>query len=152
MGEANQSGDQQAFILKILWFAILNTVAVFFFLSWKASQGEPPADPLPDTQIFAIMAGVVGAMSFVIPMILTPKQDRAVMGQKEKLTVAKIYVPSVLRLALSESVAVLGYLTTNTTKNFNDFLPFGIAAVLIILIHGMMVLNQIKGIKRQKEF
>ena len=149
--QSEQNPRQNTFIFKTLWFAILWSIGIFFFLAWKLST-DPNfvANENPQTQIFAIVAGVTAALSFALPIFLTPQKEvRSREGEKQPHGGQALFVPFVLRIALTESVGIMGYLTCQQTGKFEDFLAFGISAILLMFIHGLIVSNQIKALGRK---
>lgn len=147
--QPQSSPDQQTFILKVLWLAMMGSVGTFAFVAWETSQNpEFVAAEKPMTEILAGLSLVTGILSFVLPNMLLPKKVRDESGKKINIP-AQYFVPSVLSFALSESVAIFGLLNTLQTGDFQMFLPFGGAALGLIFFHGMRWLGKIRDQQRQ---
>ena len=139
---------QTGFIIKVLLLSLYSTIGVLFFISWQVSQNSEPIEGA-NIDVFFIIAGMMAAKSFVFPMILMPKGQNKV-GSQRKMTAAKLFVPSVISFSMSESVAVMGFVSTQQTADFNTFLPFGIASFFLLTIHGVTVLNKLGAIQRNR--
>jgi F0F1-type ATP synthase membrane subunit c/vacuolar-type H+-ATPase subunit K len=138
--------QQLVFITTVLMVAMMSTVGVFFFLSYQASQrADFTAAENPSTMMFAIIAGVMAVMSFILPMILTPKKPQRDFSGKKVGNPGQFYVPAVMSFAMSEAVAIMGFLATNETGDFQMFLPFGFGALALLIIHGTRFIGKMRA-------
>lgn len=148
--EKSNPAQAQSFITMMIALSMIMSVAIFGFLSWQNAQNpriEAVAEP--KTQMFAIIAGIVGMMSFILPMILTPKGPKRDETGKKVLNPAAFFVPAVMSFALSEAVGIMGFLASQETNNFEIYLPFGVCAGLLLLIHGFRFVSKIKATQKQ---
>jgi hypothetical protein len=96
----------------------------------NSGNGAAASDParIPPLTVFGPIAAVLGGCSLVIPMIVR----RASVG---KASGTSAIVPFVLGPALTEPVVILGFIRVMLGAPIEEFYPFLVGAVLLMLFH-----------------
>ena len=130
-GRAELAACQQT--LRLVWLAMTAAVATYAVVL-LAILG--PETPPPDTQAEALhnaltVAGIaVGALSMW--------WRRRFLGSDPEapaLTVARLQASAIVVWALSEAVALVGFVLAILTRNVWEFVPFGLASIALLLLH-----------------
>ena len=126
----------------IVWGALLATIVVYGFVCSKAAQA--PAGFVKDSQMVNTLQMVFGAISLV-EAALIPVIKRMFLGDFLKEIgkghpetpdfLEKTFIPQVIGWAICESIAIFGFVLAVIARDFNLYLPFGVAAFLLILYH-----------------
>ena len=80
----------------------------------------------------AVMAVVMAVLSFVVPKFLKRNMVSKPGGQSPRQAQ---FVAGVVSWALSESVAIYGFIIANSSKNFGLFVPFAAGALALLFVH-----------------
>jgi hypothetical protein len=106
----------------ILWFAMLMSVTIFFFIAWiVGGQGTPNPNPVMSYALLAGGFSIVTA-SFVLKQQLVRKAI-------DNTDVAALQSAQIIAMALCESAALLGLLDRFTTASPTSWFLFAIAAL-----------------------
>ncbi len=125
--------------LQIVWGALLMSIAMYVGLSYFVrSQGGPVPD---QEQIGAIeLAFAVTSLTCLIVSYFLPRKLlRDALGADDPQTLeltkltAKAFAPWIIRMALSESVAIFGLLIVLISHQPQKILPFAVLATLAML-------------------
>ena len=129
-------------VLNTILFAMFTTVGVFFFLAQQVAKNTDVAPvETPITMVFLFLAVSCAAMSFVLPMMLHHKEPKN-KTKRQPIPAAKLFVPAILRFSFSETVAIFGYLASFQTREFETFVPFGVASLMLMIVHWLIIQNQ----------
>lgn len=86
---------------------------------------------------FSVGALLMAVLSFALPILA--KKQIWVHARLNKITrielESRLLIPYILAWALSESVAIFGFFVSYTSYVFNYYLPFGVAALVLMFIH-----------------
>lgn len=87
-------------------------------------------------QLFAGIAAILAIASFVLPNFIIQAQIRAgTKGQDATQVARQIFFPAfVIRLALRDAIAVLGFVLASQGAGQQIFLYFGSAAAILIML------------------
>jgi len=144
--------DAASRTMHILWFALMASVATYGSAVFViASQGEdaPARLPLPSFvfPMVAVMLAITGSVLYRqqtspdrIRTLLQEK--RAADSQEQQLGLSErelrlnrvpglVFTGAIIRWALFESIAVLGLVLGISHLSFEDFVPYGIAALAL---------------------
>lgn len=141
--------DTQSRTIHILWGALLASVAVYglvVFLVAQEATAVPEQLPLPRVAfpIVAIMNVATGMLLY--RQFTSPDRIRAVVqeqraGEDAALSDAErrlnrvpqlVFTSSIIRWALFESVAILGLVQAMTSHALEDFVPYGVVAIVLM--------------------
>jgi hypothetical protein len=121
-------------LARIIWAAvflsILALVAVAFIKSGNLSSRSPdtiPANVAP-ISIFGPIAFLMGGLSIIVPMVLRRLSTGKPITQNS-------LIPFILGPALTEPVAILGFVRVMSGAPIEEFYPFVGGAVVLMLFH-----------------
>jgi len=128
------------FSLQIIWVALLLSVGMYVgmaFLVIARGSGAPDS-PIPIATLepaLALMSlACLGAAYFVPPMLFRTalgKQDVAALDLPKLVAIS--FTPWVVRLAMSETVAIFGLVLAMLSQRPMKIVPFAVLAVLAML-------------------
>ena len=130
-GRAELARCQQT--LRIVWVAMAAAVAMYAGLL-LALLGPEPAPPDAHAELLhnaLTVAGIaVGALSVWWRGRFLGHDPEA-----PALTVARLQSSAIVLWALSEAVALVGFVLAILTRNVWEFVPFGLASVALLVLH-----------------
>ncbi len=109
----------------IVWAGMFGTPGLLGFVLFAATAGAEPvaADPTLKT-LFPAAAAFVGALSLVLPgRIPVPQAGNAAQMRM------------IVGLALSEAVALLGFVASFSTANASAYPPYLFASWALMILH-----------------
>ncbi len=116
--------------LRILHLALMGSLAIYGAIAFIAVQAPDPTWTHPTYVILYVLAG----LGLTMAVVVVPMVKRIVLPEGEQ-NIAKLRTGYILVWALCESIGVNGLLAAFLYHEPIMFLPFGAAAL------GMMVLN-----------
>jgi hypothetical protein len=147
--------DRNSRVAHILWFALMASVAIYggvvFLLASQAGEAATTL-PLPPLVFAALAAanaatGIVMYRQFTSPDRIRARlqqppaqhsgenqaQLQALSAEERRLASvpALVLTASIIRWALFESVAIFGLVQAITSRSFEVFLPYGLAAIAL---------------------
>jgi hypothetical protein len=141
--------DASSRTMHILWAALMMSVATYGFAVFMiAGQADAQITPLPlppfVIPIVAVSVAITGIMLY--RQLTSPDRIRAAMqakGSEQDATLSEselrlsrvpplVFTASIIRWALFESVAVFGLVLAIMSHSFEDFVPYGVAAVALM--------------------
>ena len=123
-----------------MWLAMISSQVMMVVLSITQSPfqiDEIKNDLLetPQTQFFLGTATLNFILAWVLPrIILKTSQKNYDPNLGEKTLLKTCLVPFLVRLAMAESVTLLGFVLSSQVKNAAILLPFVAAAMLIMFL------------------
>ncbi len=128
--------DQQKRQLQITWAAMFGAVAVYggvcLFLLGKEAVGNDRTPLLHNA--FGVAGIVFGALSIWWRRHFL-SADPAPAGVDAGMAFTRFQAHSVVLWALSDAVAVCGLVLALIVRSFQEFVPFGIAAGALLVMH-----------------
>ena len=119
--------------LRIVWMAMAAAVATYAVVLLAILS---PATAPPDTQaellhnVLTVGGIAVGALS-----LWWRRQFLGSDPEAPALTVARLQSSAIVLWALSEAVALVGFVLAILTRNVWEFVPFGLASVALLVLH-----------------
>ncbi len=139
------------FVPQIVWIAILFSVGMLWFLSTQMTLPEGVSAGYETTlPLFAIVAAGSAIASFVLPSFMLKGLIRSRPATSDPAAFARqaFFVPFMIKLALRESIAVLGFVLVASGAPQQIFLYFGSAAAILLMMAKPSI-EQIKEIEHQ---
>jgi glucan phosphoethanolaminetransferase (alkaline phosphatase superfamily) len=135
-----QEVDKRLMILRIIWFALLMSLAVYLFVAIRVAANVQPSI---SEETFAILRTVLYVMAIVV-LIATKYVRKLIMSGKsqvsqpvqalEHLAFQKYSAATVVALAMSESIGVYGLILFFVGKNSRDlYLLILISAAAMVI-------------------
>ena len=123
--------------MKIIWFALLlSNLMLVFVASTILRPGEAPAEIGFLRVIFGMIALINATLAFVLPKIFLRIQSKRMpidpSGPLEKIVV-QVGTGLVIRLALLESVTLMGFVLATVSHNLPSMFPFAGFAIFGVL-------------------
>jgi len=131
MSVSSVTHDTQQLQLRVIWSAILGTVAVYAlvcFLALGAVQAADDGEIEWMRQAFSAVAVGLGGLSLWWRRHFLTAEERAVSFAQAK-------AHGVVTWALSEAVGLCGLVLALVVRSAREFLPFGAAAAALLLLH-----------------
>jgi len=133
-------------VMRMMWVALTGALGLFTYIAFSTASlpGDPSqmwpavdlqsADPtLQQTSTFTVIALLSLVASQILPRFLMKQQVKQRAGAG--MGPAFVFVPFILRLALTESLALCGFLIAMTAGNSHKIVPF----VALALLRNLMV-------------
>jgi len=126
MNDAQTNSDSLT-VPRIIWLAMVIAVILYgaFVLVLPGKKSEPGGDLVP---IFALVAGMLAACSFVVRTVLT----RALNGDAAR---GANMVPYVVAFALAEAIAIFGLVLHLLGEPQLVSLGFVVAGLVVLTLH-----------------
>lgn len=119
----------------VLWAAMLMSVFIYVGVSYLTKQQEIQVIEPMVRWVFAFVAltSAIGSLA-VSQILMSPSKLRETLKQEARIDslMAKYLTTFILRLALSESVAIFGLVLAMMTGDFGEILPFAGASIVLI--------------------
>jgi hypothetical protein len=134
--EEGRPGPARLLSIQIVWGALLSTVIGYVAIAYLTiPPGEKPEDLGAFELVLALLALSTLSLSFVIPKKLLGKaigNDDPEALSIEDLT-ARVFSPWIIRMAMTESAAVLGFVAAMGSRQPSKILPFVVISALAML-------------------
>ncbi len=153
--EFDQLVRAQSFIRRILWFSMTLSILVLLALVHLLPmfEGDAGVEPTPLRAAFGCVAIINGLVSLLLPRFMLSDErlrkelntefdptrfqraDSPGIGNlnpdEQKLygVVATSFIPFILRMALNESIALLGFVLSAVTKSPESLIPMALVAL-----------------------
>ncbi len=138
---AGPPGQSPLLSLQIVWAALLLSLGMYVVLSFVLAKsraaGELPA-PLP---VMQLAFGLISLSSLAVAFVLSRKLFQQAIGKEDpaNLTIDKLtrlaFTPWIIRMAMTESVGILGFLLSFLTGEPSSGMPFLAISALVMLTH-----------------
>jgi hypothetical protein len=116
--------------MQILWLAFCSTMGAITFMCFQLHGAFLTVQiPRPELYVFGVMALAAFVMSFMLPHLLLRLTRKQRQGLSPDAQLRAYFVPFILRIALLESVVLMGFLLSMISRE-NRVLPFAITAFL----------------------
>jgi hypothetical protein len=141
MEQAPQRGSNQLFVMRLLWSAMLVSQGTFLFILSTQYPFRPEELELSDfssaqPMVFIFMALLNAGIGYALPRFLVRGAIRMRGVPKNEAEVFKItFAPLILRLALTESIALLGFLSATQLQKTAAILPFLFVSAGLFIIY-----------------
>ena len=127
--------------LQIVWGGMLVAIGFYVGGGFFASEqlGSPPATDAAQLGVLELAFSVTALGCLVASYLLPKKLLREAMDKEDPATIdlrqlaAKSFTPWVIRMALSESVAIFGLLLVMTSHQMSKMIPFVVLGGLSML-------------------
>lgn len=128
-------GQSKILVLRIVWFSMLMSVLIMGYALKVMSGNWEPAETVVDeiVKILAFVATIAAVMSFVLPKMIAKSLKIQVPDSMDK-KILYYFMPFVLMLVFSESVALFGFVISFMKTNVNYYPPFMVASIVLILL------------------
>ncbi len=134
--QRNPDPKQTIFVARIVWAAMVVSVGTIYFIAYMDETKQEELVSMSYAEIFSnqmvqmlfLQAIIIAGAAFFLPKIISKRNP----GSSSKVT--KGFVGLIIRLALAESVQILGlvgYFSLHTTMVMH---PFTAISVLLMLI------------------
>lgn len=130
-GRAELVACQQT--LRIIWLAMAATVVMYavVLLAVLGSEMAPPDAQAEQLHNALTVAGIViGAVSMWWRRRFLDHDPEA-----PGMTLARLRSSAIVVWALSEAVALVGFVLAILTRNAWEFMPFGLASIALLVLH-----------------
>jgi drug/metabolite transporter (DMT)-like permease len=128
--------DQQKRQLQITWAAMFSAVAVYggvcLLLLGKEAAANDRTQLLHNA--FGVLGIVFGALSIWWRRHFLSADPRPA-GSNDSMAFTRFQAHSVVVWALSDAVGVCGLVLAFIVRSFQEFVPFGIAAAALLVMH-----------------
>lgn len=131
--------EKQKPVLHMLILVMIITPIIYGFVIWSSAKGSgsEPGNPLFTFDILISITAVLVILSFFIgnKMLNRPVSD-------EKEIAGNRFISLIIRLALSEAVAVVAFVNYMSARNFTDYSYFAGGAILLMIVHSQIVFSK----------
>jgi hypothetical protein len=125
------------FTMKIIWGALLASIFIYGIVAWMKAQNAPVPGESPKEILFAVSCAAVtcALAAFIVPKLIFKNSPAGKNPPAQFMDMlASIFPALIIRLALTESVAICGFILTFQSGKIEYFLLFAAPAVLMYLI------------------
>ena len=117
-----------------MWFMFIATIFTFAAVAYISSPDSDPEVIIEATSLFipfALAAGFIGLLSFVVPIFLRPLVAKQAASNPQ---MGPDFLPFIISMAFSEAVGMIGLFYSMQEENFYLYLPFGLVSLILILM------------------
>jgi hypothetical protein len=138
--EEGRPGPARLISIQIVWGALLATVVVYVATAYLVISGDNKSAAATDLGTLELLLAVMSlstlGLSFVIPKKILGKAIGS--DDPDALTIeqlsARAFSPWIIRLAMSESVALFGFVAAMVSHQPSKILPFAVLSALAMLM------------------
>ncbi len=123
---------------QIISFSLIGGIFIYYFIAlWVNHSAYSPKVSREFVELlrtlFLAMAIMIIFLIKFLKSIILASGNKSNMTTKKRIE--KLMITNIVELALAEGVTIFGLVLFLLTKNLNDFYPFFVFSIILIIVH-----------------
>ena len=153
MDSINSKGEKKyEAAINIVTVIYVATLFILYYVLYNHASVDPDNNTSLENManVFYGSAAASAIMSFIFPRLTAKEHQKRFADDPNR--VKALFIPYILSIALSESVAVLGFVSSYVTRNQQHYLILGACGFALTIFHYLNVKKKIKNIKTTSQY